>query len=334
MVRKYFVFVENFSMKIKMKNNEIGGFIELEIPQKKLWHSGGVFLNSARNALRLAIRLYHIQKIHLPFYTCPVIWQAAQMENVSIIPYEIDENFLPKKTFSKNDCIFYIDYFGVCENQSQQLSKKYPFLFLDCAMSFYAPKITTAQFYSPRKFFGVADGGILLCDKKNIFKLKSDFSFERFSHLIKRIEGGSNFSYDDFNYNDDQLLNAPILKMSRLTQKMLGGIDYKNIQKKRLKNFSFFHQHLKKYNRLNLKQQNYAPMYYPFWHSQTPFIRKAFLKNKIYCPKPWRDLEGLVGNHPCVVEREFFQNLLPLIIDQRYNENDLQKMLTIIQSFV
>lgn len=313
---------------------EIGGFIELEIPKKNFWHSGGVYLNSARNALRLAIRLYHIQKIHLPFYTCPVIWQAVKAENIEIVPYEIDENFLPKKTFPKNDCIFYIDYFGVCESQSRTLSKDYPFLFLDCAMSFYAPFLTCAQFYSPRKFFGVADGGILLSDKKNHFNFKHDFSFNRFSHLIKRIEGGSNFAYNDFNNNDDQLLNAPILTMSRLTKKMLGGIDYQNIQTKRLKNFNFFNQYLKKYNYLNLQKQNYAPMYYPFWHSKTPLIRKEFLKNKIYCPQPWRDLESLMGSNKCLTEREFYQNLLPLIIDQRYHPNDLKTILNIIKSFV
>ena len=264
---------------------EIGGFIELEIPQKRLWYSGGVFLNSARNALRLAIRLYHIQKIHLPFYTCPVIWQAVKAENIEIIPYEINENLMPKKSFSKNACIFYIDYFGVCEKQSRKLSADYPFLFLDCAMSFYAPKIAAAQFYSPRKFFGVADGGILLSDKKNPFQFKRDFSFNRFSHLIKRIEGGSNFAYNDFNLNDDQLLNAPILKMSRLTKKMLGGIDYENIQQKRLQNFNFLNTHLKNHNRFNLQKPNYAPMYYPFWHNKTPAIRREFLQNKIYCPQ-------------------------------------------------
>ena len=63
-------------------------------------------------------------------------------------------------------------------------------------------------------------------------------------------------------------------------------------------------------------------------------IRKEFLKNKIYCPQPWRDLEDLMGSQPCLTEREFYKNLLPLIIDQRYNQKDLQKMLNIIQGFI
>ena len=41
-----------------------------------------------------------------------------------------------------------------------------------------------------------------------------------------------------------------------------------------------------------------------------------------------------MGENKCLMEREFYQNLLPLIIDQRYGKKDLQKMLTIIQQFI
>ena len=58
----------------------------------------------------------------------------------------------------------------------QLLNKKYPNLIVDNAQAFYMPHLGLASFYSPRKFFGVADGGYLFCGKK----LDEEFSKNTF----------------------------------------------------------------------------------------------------------------------------------------------------------
>ena len=54
---------------------EIGGYFELERGPFKPYHDG-VYLNSGRNALRYIVRKLGIHKIHVPYYTCPVVFEA------------------------------------------------------------------------------------------------------------------------------------------------------------------------------------------------------------------------------------------------------------------
>lgn len=321
-------------------SKEIGGFIELELTKGRHFHKHGVLLNSARNALRYAIRAYDIKEIYVPYYTCPVVWQAIDAESCKIIPYEIDECFMPKDRINKRDFILYTNYFGICTKQIKTLSRIYHNLLVDNAMGFYSKHFGLASFYSPRKFFGVADGGILLCDKKLNEKFPKDTSYQRFSHLIKRVDGGSNFAYEDFNKNDDSLINEPIKQMSNLTNKMLLNYDYKHAKAKRLKNFKYLATRLDTINLLKdtLKysdNRDNVPMYYPLLlkNGGGQKIYENLLANQIYCPKPWRGMLDLIGNNKCKIERNFYKNLIPLIIDQRYDKRDLDRIIFSIQKF-
>ena len=232
---------------------EIGGFIGLELQKGKHFHKNAILLNSARNALRYVIRAYNIQKIHAPYYTCPVVWDAIKAESCKIIPYQINEHFMPKVEFDENDFILYTNYFGICAKQIKNLAKIYKNLIIDNAMSFFTPHFGLASFYSPRKFFGVADGGILLCDKKLDEKFAKDTSYQRFSHLIKRVDISSNFAYEDFNQNNDSLNDEPIKEMSNLTDKMLQNCDYTHAKEKRMSNFSYLAKELDGINLLKFE---------------------------------------------------------------------------------
>lgn len=68
---------------------------------------------------------------------------------------------------------------------------------------------------------------------------EQDISFDRMSHLLKRVDIGAELAYDDFKNNDNALVSQPIKLMSKLTDKILSGIDYEYIKQIRLKNFIF-----------------------------------------------------------------------------------------------
>lgn len=74
-----------------------------------------------------------------------------------------------------------------------------------------------------------------------------------------------------------------------------------------------------------------VPMHYPLLLKNASKVYKNLLENKIYCPKPWRGMLDLIKEAKCEIERNFYENLIPLIIDQRYDKMDLKKMVTIIQ---
>lgn len=305
---------------------EIGGYFELETQIKQEFYTEAIALNCGRNCLRYLIRAYNIKEIQVPYYTCNVVWQAIRSENCKVKFYHIDKNFLPVKEFKKDDFILYANYFGICGGNVEFLSKLYPNLIVDNAQAFYMPNISLASFNSPRKFFGVPDGGYLFCDKKLDEEFIKNTSYQRFSHLLKRVDLTATDGYADFSSNDASLQNEPIELMSDLTHKILCSIDYKGVKEKRLKNFEVLSKSLGSSNELKIKlTKNDVPMVYPYLIKKEN-LREKLIKNKIYVATYWSPLDEKS------YESTLQKYLLPLPIDQRYNFKDMQKILEVINA--
>ncbi len=305
--------------------NEIGGYFALDFILKK--DDNSFALNCARNCLRYVIRAFKIKEIYLPYYTCPVIWQAVQKEKCKIKFYHINENFYPLVDFPKDAFILYTNYFGVCAGNVKKLASIYQNLIIDNAQAFYMPKYGIASFNSIRKFFGVSDGAYLYTDKlidNEMFKM--DTSYQRFSHLLKRIDVNAKFGYDDFLKNDDSFVTEDIKLMSNLTRTIINSIDLEEARRKRIENFKILENFLKDKNLLPLKLDvDDVPMVYPYLIKDAN-IRKNLLKNKIYVDTYWSPMpeeyyEGI-----------FQKYLIPLPIDQRYEEKHMNRILEIIRA--
>lgn len=306
-------------------SKEIGGYFELDIKDGKL-PSHSIALNTARNCLRYLIKTYNIKTIYAPYYTCPVVWDAIKKENCTIKFYHIDNSFMPTIDFPKNAFILYTNYFGICANNVKKLANKYKNLIIDNAQAFYTPKYGLASFNSLRKFFGVPDGAFLTCNKQLDEVLELDkTSIDRFSHLLKRIDTNAQYGYEDYKNNDELLNDEDIKIMSNLTKALTKGIDTENSKIKRLENFNFLHENLKMLNSLTIELDcDDVPMVYPLY-IETEGLREKLIKNKIYIAKYW---EGINKNIP---EFDLLKFLISLPIDQRYNTNDMQKIINIIR---
>ena len=225
---------------INNENKEIGGYIEVAFGKlHDLYHSDGIFINSGRNAIRYAIRAYNIKELWVPYYTCPVVWDAIKDEGCKCKFYSISNTLTPELDCKDTDYILYTNYFGVCSEKIKKLSKKYKNLIIDNAQGFYMEPYGIASAYSPRKFFGVSDGGIVFCKKQINNNFERDYSWNRFSHLLKRVDVNSNFGYSDFNLNEETIDHEEIKKMSNLTMTILQHCDYEDAREKRLKNYAY-----------------------------------------------------------------------------------------------
>ncbi len=237
-----------------------------------------ILLNSARNCLKYILRAYKIPKIHLPYYICPVVRQAIREENVKMEFYHIDKFFMPKKNFAEDEYILYPNYFGLCDEQSEILSKKNKNLILDNAHAFFAPKKGLASFSSPRKFFNVNDGGILEINTK----ISENFAQDEDRTL--EIRDFESFCKNEFSIDDN-----PIKFMSEKTKNSLKNINFDEKISKNRKIFSKIDQKLKKTNILNLHLlKNSTPMCYPFLtedFEEEEKIAKMLEKEGIYLIK-------------------------------------------------
>lgn len=308
---------------------EIGGYFALDFFHSQPNNWNGIMLNSGRNSLRYIIRAHNIKELLVPYYTCPVVWKAIEHEHVKPIFYrinsdlEIDLPYLPENNF-----ILVNNYFGVKGKYIRELAKQYSNLIVDDAQSFYAPKVGLAHFKSPRKFFGLPDGGIALCQQTSSQKLPQSTSWSRCSHLLMRADIGAEAGYEDFKKNEASLDNLPIEKMSNLTQQMLASTDFATAKQRRITNFHILHEALKHKNWLSIDIDNTdVPMFYPFL-CKNRTLKQKLIDNKIFVATYWPHIEEYCPKNS--YELELQSNLLALPIDQRYDELDMQRILEVI----
>lgn len=303
----------------------IGGYFELELPRGEAYHKDLLALNSGRNALEYILRARGYQHISIPYYTCDVLLEPIRKLNIKYDFYSLNEYLEPETLPATNaaSAFLYTNYFGLKAAYIQKLSSIIPNLIVDaCQAFFYKPLKGIDTFYSPRKFFGVPDGGYVSCDIKLQNDFPVDISIDRFSHLLIRIDKCAEAGYEDFKYDDASLCNQPIKKISKLTRALLNSIDYQTSLNKRNENFLYLHSFLKDKNSLQWLEEDSidGPMIYPFY-STNPELRKTLIDHQIYVAKYWPNVFDRVAKESN--EYKYYENLMPLPIDQRYDEKEL-----------
>lgn len=298
----------------------IGGYFELEGGGFKPRHAG-IYMNSGCSALKLIVRMLKIKRLHVPYYTCPVVPAALLAEGCQVIPYELDTRLMPIPQFPCEDFVLVNDYFGLTGGNVRELAEDYPNLIVDNAQSYYAEPRGRAAFYSPRKFFGVPDGGIAVFNRDEIdmSDLKMDVSYNRMTHLLKRHDLGAVAAYDDFKKDEEDLCNAPVRGMSRLTRNLLTTIDDAAIRMKRLSNFSYLNNRLKTDFPINCSPEE-VPLVFPYV-SHDALLRRKLIDAQIFIATYWPG---------CEYSDSLVNSVLPLPIDQRYGEEDMNHILEIV----
>lgn len=304
--------------------NAIGGYFELELSKNLEYHQNALRLNTGRNALEYILESTRYDKIYIPYFTCDVLLQPIQKLKIEFEFYKIDEKFEPIFDYSKiqqKECFLYTNYFGLKDLFINKLSQKCKNVIVDNAQSFYSEPIKNVDtFYSPRKFFGIPDGAYLYSSKRIERDLLQDSSYERFEHLLKRIDQSAEEGYEKFALNDQKLDNLSILKMSNLTKRMLESIDYISSAKRRIDNYVYLDKKLKKYNKLKIEfNQDQVPMVYPFW--ATKEIRIKLLENKIYTAIYWPNINDWCNEED--LEYKMMNEIIYLPIDQRYGKFEM-----------
>ena len=309
-------------------SNAIGGYFELEMGDHGyIYHDNAYAVNSGRNALELILNNIEIEKIFIPFYTCDVLLQPLKKLKIEYEFYKLDKHFNPIiNSTDDKDWILYVNYFGVFTNKVKQLLDNYENMIIDNSQAFFAKAFNNnPTFYSPRKFFGVPDGGFTIIDKKIDYNFPIDLSFDRSSHLLKRADELTEQGYNDFKVNDSKLDELPIRKMSQFTKKLLRSIDYKKVKEIRDENFQLLHQHLRMDNELTeIIESNEinGPMVYPYLKKENEKLRSNLINHRIYVAQYWPNVINWIKDKNAL-EHYLFSNLIPLPIDQRYSKSEM-----------
>lgn len=310
--------------------NPIGGYFELELPRFPEYHTKAIALNSGRFCLEYILRCRQYHKVYVPYFTCDSAIEPILKLGITYEFYRIDKFYqiVGNIALADGEALMYTNYWGLHDTYCKELAGLYgKQLILDYTQAFFSQPISGIDtLYSCRKFFGVPDGGYLYTDVKADFEIEQDESYTRMDWLVKRIDLSPEAGYDDFHKASAVFHALPIRRMSNFTKRMMQGIDYNEVAQRRIDNYNIL------YHNLGGCPLAYGevPMVYPFVSDEGQNLRKRLIVNKVFVAKYWPNVEEWAGED--TLETWMANHILPLPIDQRYGEENMERIVKLIKA--
>lgn len=321
----------------------IGGYFSLELNDGLERRSKGIRLNAGRYALEYILKARKYSKVYLPYFICDSVLEPIERQHVEYEFYHINEQLEPATELCPKDdeAVLYVNYFGLKNRRAGTFCYAYRNTILDQTQAFYSDpgneyndlSIQCDTFYSCRKFFGVPDGAYLYTNCLLSEELPLDESYDRMTFLTKRIDQSAQDAYADFRSNDEALSTVGIRRMSRLTEAMMCSINYTVKANRRISNFHMLDKVLRNTNHFK-GDMDYVtvPMVYPYLVEDGARLRQYLIDHQVFCARYWPNV--LEWCQPTDFEYHLAENLVCLPIDQRYDEEDMQRVLDVIASYI
>lgn len=318
-----------------MKNNTFGGYLPLELPLSKgHYYPSALRYLSARSALFHLLITLQPKRLWMPYLICQSVIDAVISAKIEIEWYQLDEEFRPNlpPVVNPEDFIFFVDYYGQCSSQKKYLLENYPKeqIIFDHSQAFFAPNFSvSATIYSPRKFFGVPDGGLLTTSFHLPKPEQQDrTSVERVQHLLIQHEFGTEKGYIHFQNAESSLEKTSATRMSEFTEQMLLSIDYMSIKQRREHNYRLLHERLAGINTFRfISEEPEGPFCYPLYFPSR-HLRSELIKHGVFVATYWKEVFERVPADS--VEGHFVNHLLAIPCDQRYSLEDIERVSKII----
>lgn len=326
---------------IRRSKLEYGGFLPLELnPGNEYFTQYEPYLrrfNSAKAGIDYLIKRIGKKKIHIPYYYCPSTTDAIKRTGIDISFYHVNENMEPEHIDDDADSIILIvDYFGVCKERINAFSAtiKAADLIIDSAHDFFAEPIkgdNIHNLYSAKKFFGVPDGAYVV---SNIVipdvEALSD-SYEYADYLLLTYENGTNAAYEK-KKNADKQIGSNYDAMSKLAKGLLENVDYKRVRQQRKDNYLMLFDAFKDINNISLPGEA-VPYQFPLLlRGKGRDIKKQLIENRIFVSTLWSGDELQKNGNE--FEISMMEDCVFLPMDQRYNEEDMKYIISLVRIIV
>lgn len=306
---------------------EIGGYIELDSCDRPMLHEGGLALNCGRNALAWLFRARNIKKLWIPRLICDSVPGVCDREGIPRALYGIGPDLRPAEevALGEDEWFYFVNYYSLFGNDEiAAVAARYGGrIIVDNAQSYFQPPLPGVDtLYTCRKYFGVADGAFLYTNapgERNGLPL--DESFDRMRFLLGRVERPASEFYAEYVANNARFAAEPVKRMSKVTRRLLHGIEYERVRETRERNYALLHARLGSINGLSLPGAPGTFMY-PLLLENGAAVRKQLQVRRIYVPTLWPAVFGWCGEE--AVEHQLARDILPLPIDQRYGPEDME----------
>lgn len=321
------------------KEKIIGGFFELELPNgNSIYHDDAIQLSTGRACLNYILQVKKPRKVYVPYYCCDALFEPMIINNIEYQFYEINSQLEIKELpeLNENEILICCNFFGIKSNYINLLIEKYKDqLIIDNSHSFYKKQFNSKSisFTTARKYFGVPDGAFLYMPKhKSINKDIERNIRVSINHNMHSLLGLQDLAYSEFS-EYEKSLNSEIERISIVSEKLLSLVNYSEVRKIRNRNFNFFYNEFKKFNKLQIAESEADCFCYPLL-LEKPIKKEELYKEKIYIPNYWVDTINRNEKNSYKFECKISEELLPLPIDHRYSIEDLKRVSEAIQKRV
>ena len=324
-----------------------------------------VWLSTGRSAIKYVINTIEsrnsgLKKVAvLPSFTCDTVFEPFLKAGYEVYYYPIEKDLTTTsdaimKTVIEHDAsiILFHRYFGF-DTLDGQVNKMCEILrglgkytIEDCTQCLYS-NISRADsdftVGSIRKWTGTPDGGFAVCREgffenkpqvadKELEAAKVKASFAKYRFLFEH-EGDKNEMLAMYRKAEDILDNqSEIYALSETSARVQANLDKDGLKSKRRANFRLLEEYLKgpieKVFALDSKE---VPLYFPILVEDRAALQKHLVSNAIYAPVVWPKDE----NQPTQSygAENAYQHLLCIPIDQRYDADDMNRIVETINNF-
>jgi hypothetical protein len=317
----------------------IGGFPPLEVPPARDLEgtpashlTGAMRFGSGRSAMIALLRANGVSEVLLPSWTCPVVPQTLSGAGIPWMEYGLGRDLQPDwEQLSRHACsdaaVVLNSYFGTVMPSRDRIERLRnetgARILLDHAQSLYEPCPSgCAAFYSPRKFVGVPDGGLLITGGESGFEappapvehVEPDLFSERLCCLGLRREFGSAEAYEMFRRLEEEVSPGPTA-MSSLSSDIFMSLDHGSIASTRRANYSALASAL---GLPGLPGSQTVPLCLPLAVTgPAESARRRLVERGVFVPRYWPGIDA---------DKDIGCNMLALPVDQRCTACDMSRI--------
>ena len=115
--------------------------------------------------------------------------------------------------------------------------------------------------------------------------------------------------------------------MSQLSKRLMQSIDYNRVAQQRIDNYNTL------LRALGGRDLHYGevPMIFPYESAEGQELRKNLIANKVFVAKYWPNVDE--WTEEVSIERWMANHILPLPIDQRYDKEDMNRLINTIKNY-
>ena len=324
-----------------------------------------VWLSTGRSAIRFVIeaiekRRSGLKKVAvLPSFTCNTVIEPFLKSGYIVFYYPVEKDLRTTsdailQTAIENDAsiVLFHRYFGFdtldgqVDKMCEILHDLGKYTIEDCTQCLYSDiHRSNCDFAvgSIRKWTGTPDGGFAVCREGEFFgkpqktdvileKAKVEASYAKYRYLFE-YEGEKSEMLAMYRHAEDILDNqTEIYAISTTSVKVQSNLNIDNLKRKRRENFKLLGKiissRVKTVFCLNNQE---VPLYFPIIVDDRTALQRYIIENDIYAPVIWpkSEIQPIV----CDGAENAYKHLLCIPIDQRYDEEDMNRIVKVINNF-